>query len=59
MLISSGSGGLRARHCDRVLFVERASELPYAARLKTERFGAEAKASLKRAKVECGRPETR
>ena len=36
---------------DHVLFVERTGELRYAARLRTERFGAEAKASLKRALV--------
>ena len=29
---------------DHVLFVERTGELRYAARLRTERFGAEAKA---------------
>jgi hypothetical protein len=34
---------------DRVLFVERAGELRYVARLSTERYGAEAKASLNRA----------
>ena len=45
--------------CDRVLFVERASELRYAARLRTERSGAEGKPSLNRAKVACRRPETR
>ena len=48
-----------AQKCDRVLFVERASELSYAARLRTERSEAEGKPSLKRARVACGRPETR
>jgi hypothetical protein len=45
--------------CDRVLFVERASELSYVARLRTDRSEAEGKPSLNRAKVACGRPETR
>ena len=35
--------------CDLVLFVERTCELRYAARLRSGRTGAEAKASLKRA----------
>ena len=36
--------------CDIVLFVERSSELRYLARLSTNRYGAEEKSSLKRAK---------
>ena len=43
---------------DGVPFVEWTGELPYRARL-SRRYGAEAKASLKRARVRCGRPETR
>ena len=42
---------------DGVPFVEWAGELWYAARL-SRRYGAEAKASLNRAKVACRRPET-
>ena len=41
---------MEAQKCDRVLFVERANELQNAARLKTDRSGAEGKPSLKRAK---------
>ena len=43
---------------DLVPFVEWTGELRYAARLRTDRFEAEAKASLKRAKVIWIRPET-
>ena len=49
---------MEAQKRDRVLFVERANELQYAARLITKRLGAEGKPSLKRAKVACCRPET-
>ena len=35
--------------CDLVLFVERTCELRYAARLRSGRIGAEARASLNRA----------
>ena len=52
MLTSSGSGS------DLVLFVERANELWYAARLRCWSIGAVGKPSLKRAKVACCRPET-
>ena len=37
------------RECDIVLFVERANELWYVARLRSWSFGAEGKPSLKRA----------
>ena len=52
MLTSEGS------ESDLVLFVERANELWYAARLSTWRYGAVGKPSLNRAKVACCRPET-
>ena len=52
MLTSKGSAS------DLVLFVERANELWYAARLRSWSFGAEGKPSLNRAKVACCRPET-
>ena len=48
----------RVSESDLVLFVERAGELMYAARLRNWSFGAEARASLKRAKVVRSRPET-
>ena len=43
MFTSNGSAS------DHVVFVERANELCHVARLRTGRFGAAAKASLKRA----------
>ncbi len=46
MLTSSGS---TIRKCDHVLFVERASELRYAARLSDWSHGAEGRPSLNRA----------
>ena len=52
MLTSVGS------ESDLVLFVERANELWYVARLSYWSNGAEEKSSLKRAKVICCRPET-
>ena len=52
MLTSNGSAS------DHVLFVERANELWYVARLRCWSTEAEAKASLNRAKVICCRPET-
>jgi len=39
--------------CDLVLFVERASELRYAARLSDLNHGAAGKPSLNRAKLSC------
>ena len=54
LLVSTKYGALR----DLVLFVERANELWYAARLSTWRYGAVGKPSLNRAKVACCRPET-
>ena len=53
MLTSNGSAS------DHVLFVERANELWYAARLRCWSIGAEVKASVKSAKIVSeGRPET-
>ncbi len=45
--------------CDLVLFVERTGELRLCSKVKDEMSEAVAKASLNRAKVTRGRPETR